>query len=136
MDNILNEEKLNEQLEMNKSEAEELLADQDRMEEFLKRMEEKLDQVPVLGEKIAEVPVLISLIRAYVRKEYREIPVGRIILIVSAFIYLPSPQDLIPDRIPILGLADDILVIIIVWKNVADDVEKYKEWHDAKHVKE
>lgn len=128
MEKKLNDDQLNEQVAKHTAEAEELLADEDRMERFLERLERKLELIPMVGDRLSNVPVLISLVRAYVRKEYRDIPIGSIIAIVSALIYLFSPFDLIPDSIPVLGYSDDIAVIAFVWKMVSDDVEEYKEW--------
>ncbi|MBS4006999.1 MAG: DUF1232 domain-containing protein [Clostridium sp.] len=60
--------------------------------------------------------------------EYRDIPIGSIIAIVSALIYFVSPIDLLPDSIPVLGYVDDTAVVAFVWRMVEDDVEEYKKW--------
>lgn len=40
----------------------------------------------------------------------------------AALIYLVSPLDLIPDITPVIGLSDDIGVIILALKNAADGI--------------
>lgn len=114
--------------ESGKKEAEQLVNDPDKMEVFLQRLEQKLDEVPMVGEKLSMLPVMISMIKAYVKGEYRECPVSTIVAMVAALVYLVSPKDLIKDSIPVLGLADDIAVIYLAWKYVIGDVDAYQKW--------
>lgn len=122
------DEQLSEQISKNSEVAENLLNDEDRMERFLERLEDKLQQVPIVGKKLSNIPVLVSLVRSYVQKDYRDIPIGSIIAIVSALIYFVSPIDLLPDGIPVIGYVDDVAVFAFVWKMVESDVEEYKKW--------
>lgn len=66
-------------------------------------------------------------------------------LIVGALGYLISPLDVIPDTIPIVGLSDDLAVLIFVlrkvWGNVEPEVkqkasEKLCKWFDADEIAE
>lgn len=107
-----------------------LLNNEDKMERFLERLEEKLKMVPVAGEWLANVPMLISLVRSYVKKEYQDIPVGSMVAIVGALLYILSPVDLIPDTVPGAGYLDDAAVIAWAMKMVHGDVEEYKRWKD------
>lgn len=125
-------EQLSVQISNRAEEAEKLLKDEDRMERFLERLENKLKKIPVVGKKLSNVPMLVSLVRAYVKKDYQDIPIGSIIAIVCALIYFVSPIDLIPDSIPILGYVDDVAVIAFVWRMVEDDVEEYRKWQVEK----
>ncbi len=124
------DEQLSEQISKNSDAAEKLLKDEDRIERFLERLEHKLKKLPVVGKKLSNVPMLVSLVRAYVQKDYQDIPIGSIIAIVSALIYFVSPIDLLPDSIPVLGYADDAAVFAFVWNMVEDDVEEYKKWQE------
>lgn len=128
MNTIMNEKMAVEQLENNYEEAEMLIEDADRMENFLQRLEEKIKIIPKFGERLANIPILASLIRKYVNKEYTQIPIGTIMAIVGALIYFVSPLDIIPDSIPILGYFDDAAVVAVCWKMVESDVEEYLEW--------
>ncbi len=124
----ISEEVIENELNKNSSEAEELLKDQDKLERFLERLERKLQKIPAIGSGLSSVPILISLVRSYIKKEYTDIPIGSIIAIVGALIYLFNHFDLIPDSIPVLGLADDAAVVAAALKLVKDDVDEYKEW--------
>lgn len=66
-------------------------------------------------------------------------------IIIGALGYMISPLDVIPDAIPIVGLTDDLAVLIYVLKKVWTDVEpeikeKAKErlakWFDEDEIKE
>jgi uncharacterized membrane protein YkvA (DUF1232 family) len=131
MENKFTDEMLESQISKNTKEAEELLKDEDRMERFLERLERKLEKVPVVGKQLSNIPMLVSLVRSYIRKDYRDVPLGSIIAIVSALIYFLSPIDLLPDSIPALGYVDDAAVFAFVWKMVADDIEEYRKWQEA-----
>ena len=111
-------------------EAKELLNDTERVESLLQKLEKKLETLPVIGEGLAVVPVMASLVRNYIRKEYTDIPVGSVIAIIAAFLYLISPIDLIPDVAGPIGYVDDALVVAACWKLVGSDVKKYEKWRD------
>ena len=120
-----------EELEKRYSKAEKLLKDEEKTEKFLKRLEEKLLVIPAVGKTLAMAPTFISLVRSYIRKEYTEIPLGSIIAILSALIYIFAPIDAIPDSIPGAGLLDDALVLNVCLKLVRSDVDEYIAWRDG-----
>ena len=47
--------------------------------------------------------------------------------IAGALAYVVLPLDVIPDFIPGIGFLDDIFVVSIVIKSLADEVARYKE---------
>ena len=77
---------------------------------------------------------MISLVRSYVKKEYTEIPLGSIVGIISALIYILSPVDLVPDTVPGAGYIDDAAVLIVCLKaGVEDDIKDYQKWRNEHH---
>ena len=126
--NEMNEEQAEEELKKGYDKAKKLLEDTDKIEVFLQKIEKKLKVIPKVGETFAIVPTMISLIRNYVKKEYTEIPLGTIIAILSALIYIISPIDFVPDAIPGAGYIDDALVIGACLKLVGSDVDDYEKW--------
>ena len=123
------------ELERGKGKAIRILNDEDKAERFLQRLEKKLRSVPVAGNTLAAVPVLLSLFRSFVKREYRDIPIGSLVAITSALVYFLSPIDIIPDVLPGIGLVDDALVVTTCLKLVQSDVDEYLAWR-KEHGKE
>ena len=66
-------------------------------------------------------------------------------IIIGALGYLISPLDVVPDAIPIVGLGDDLGVLVYVlqkvWGDVNDDVkakarERLTKWFDEDEITE
>ncbi|MBB6481814.1 YkvA family protein [Spirochaeta isovalerica] len=113
-----------------KSEAEEILGDKKETEKILNKSMSaafKLRSGP-LAQVWEDLQLLFALMKDYTSGRYREIPVGSIVVILGALIYLVNPIDLIPDIIPVLGNVDDVLIIGLVLSQVHADLQSYKEW--------
>lgn len=111
-------------------EAEALLKDKDKLERMLQKLEKKLNTIPLVGTSLSYVPLMISLVRAYIKGEYEEIPVASIISVIVALIYVLSPVDVIPDPIPGIGYIDDGVVVAGCLALVKTDLIDYKEWRE------
>jgi len=66
-------------------------------------------------------------------------------VIIGALGYLISPLDVVPDAIPIVGLSDDLAVLLYVLKTVWTDIdpsikqrskEKLSQWFDEDEISE
>jgi uncharacterized membrane protein YkvA (DUF1232 family) len=68
------------------------------------------------------------LIRAYALGTYREIPIKNLVLIVAALLYFINPLDLVPDLIPVTGLADDFAILLWIFKTVSGEIDKFISW--------
>lgn len=129
--NKITEEEAKIEYEKGCKEAKKLLKDPDKLEIFLQKVEKKLKVIPVVGDTFSIVPAMISLVRSYIRKEYTEIPLGTIVGIISALIYIFSPIDLIPDPVPGVGYLDDASVLLVCLKAGAkDDIKDYQKWRE------
>ena len=42
--------------------------------------------------------------------------------------YLDQGQDLIPDRVPLLGLLDDVLLLELAWPAIASEADDYRDF--------
>lgn len=118
-------------LEQGYGEAEDILKDEKKLEHFLDRLSKKLKIIPYTGEKLAKVPILASMVIAYCKGEYKDVPMGSMIAIVSALLYFISPLDIIPDSIPVVGYSDDFAVLVLCLKMVESDVDDYIAWRDG-----
>ncbi|MGT2742193.1 YkvA family protein [Streptococcus plurextorum] len=110
------------------AEAAQLLADSDKMEEFLQGVELKLKKVPFAGENLAVVPGMISLIRSYIKRDYQEVPKGVLLATVGALIYFFSPVDALPDFLLGPGLLDDAFVLGACLKLIKSDLSDFRDW--------
>ena len=131
----MDEEEAKKELEKGYQEAEELLDNQDKMEDFLRKIEVKLNEIPVAGKSLSKVPLLVSLLKSYWKKEYKDIPVKSIIAIISALLYWLLPADVIPDMIPGIGYIDDASVLAFCLKLINDDLKDYEKWREEKEEK-
>ena len=126
------EEEATYELEKGYKKAEKILDNEDKMERFLNRLENKLKKVPVAGDALSMIPVMISMLRSYFKKEYKDIPLGTLIALISGLLYWLTPADAIPDFLPVIGYIDDATVIGVCLKLINDDLKDYKKWRDKK----
>jgi uncharacterized membrane protein YkvA (DUF1232 family) len=71
---------------------------------------------------------LRRMVRAYKQGDYREVPWRSVTLVIATLLYFVSPLDFIPDVLPILGLTDDIALIIWVSNSIKSDIENFRSW--------
>jgi uncharacterized membrane protein YkvA (DUF1232 family) len=87
-------------------------------------------------EKFAqEIKLFFSIIKDYVNGTYKELPWTTIAGTLGSLLYVFSPIDLVPDIIPIAGLADDAVVFGICLAGINNDLQKYKLWKEQNTVK-
>jgi uncharacterized membrane protein YkvA (DUF1232 family) len=81
---------------------------------------------PSMGERAGAVP---RMVRATFSGEYVGVSKGRLMLMLAAAGYLVSPLDLIPEAVlPIVGLADDALVLSWLATRLVEETEAFLEW--------
>lgn len=81
-----------------------------------------------------DILLFIQIVKAYVTKEYREIPTGSIIAIFAALIYFLSPIDIIFDYIPGVGYVDDMFIIGLLLKQLDSDLQNFRTWKENKNL--
>ena len=126
----MNEEVALLELRKGYDDAEKLLQSRDKVEEFLQKLESKMKTFPAIGEALSNIPIMVSLVRSYIRKEYTEMPIGTIVAVLSALIYVLSPFDLVIDGIPVLGQLDDAAVVLACLQLVESDLKEYAKWRE------
>ena len=71
---------------------------------------------------------MLRLIRAYSRREYRNVSMQNLVMIVGAIIYVLNPFDLIPDWIAGLGFADDAVVLAFAVRQTRQTLDDFMTW--------
>lgn len=80
---------------------------------------------------LPKLNLFLRMIRAYASGEYKELPTTALIKIVAAVVYFVMVIDFIPDFIPVLGFADDLAVILWVYKSIDDQMLQFQEWENS-----
>jgi uncharacterized membrane protein YkvA (DUF1232 family) len=83
-----------------------------------------------------KLKTMLRMLRAYISGEYREIPWRSLLLIIGSLVYFLMPLDLIPDFIPMTGLADDISLIFLVFGSIGDDIDAFIEYEQTGNLKD
>ncbi|MFL6079293.1 MAG: YkvA family protein [Ornithinibacter sp.] len=84
---------------------------------------------PSIGERAGAVP---RMVRATLSGDYVGVSKGRLLMMLAAAGYLVSPLDLIPEAVlPIVGLADDALVLSWLATRLVEETEAFLEWEKA-----
>jgi uncharacterized membrane protein YkvA (DUF1232 family) len=95
--------------------------------------------------KRAGAKLVYSALVLYYMLQSKNVTVKEKAIIIGALGYLISPLDVLPDAIPIVGLSDDLSVLVYViskvWGDVPEDVkikaqEKLADWFDEDEVAE
>lgn len=75
-----------------------------------------------------QLGIVARLLKAYASGEYRQLPWKTLIRVIAVLIYFVSPIDILPDFLPIIGLTDDIALMLWLFSAVQDDIEKFRQW--------
>ena len=71
---------------------------------------------------------LMRMAKAYIEGQYRKIPSETAFRIIGGLIYFVWILDFIPDFFPIIGLADDLAVIVWVYNGINHELEDFERW--------
>lgn len=77
---------------------------------------------------IEDVKLFFLMLKDFVTRKYKDVPVGTIMAIACSLLYVLSPIDIIPDFIPGVGYIDDAGIIALCLSFVKNDLDKYKEF--------
>ena len=124
------ERKLVNSLKANMEGAKAYLDDDVKMEKLFQDFEKKLALIPRIGNKASDIAVLMSMIRAYAKKQYTDVSVTTILLAIAALVYVVNPFDLIPDYMIGAGQLDDAAALLLVLQAIHMDLDKYKKWQE------
>lgn len=95
---------------------------------------EFLEKISKIAKRAGAKLVYIALVLYYTLQSDK-VALKDKAIIVGALGYLVSPLDVIPDAIPIVGLGDDLAVLIYVIGKIGNVSEEIKEKAKAKLTK-
>lgn len=95
------------------------------VEEAIQKLEAHSDALRGI---VDDLQLIFRLLRAWAKREYRNISTQTLIILAGAVIYFLMPLDAIPDFIPGVGLMDDVTVIGIAVAAAKNEIEKFREW--------
>ena len=104
--------------------------DPEKLRQLFKEAVKKAPTIPrdSFKDLWAYFQAMLRLIRAYYRREYRNVPVQSLVTIVGAIIYILNPFDLIPDWIAGLGFADDAVILSFAIRQTRQTLDDFMMW--------
>lgn len=104
--------------------------------ELIGGVSSKMSDMDINKQRVAgfidRVKTLIRMLRAYISGDYRQLPWKSLLMILGALIYFMMPLDMIPDFIPVTGLADDISIIFLVFGSINEDIQDFLEYEKTR----
>ncbi len=125
------QEKLEDWIRPYKKQAEDIVNHKASMEDLLIKTDKQLRMIPKYGRKFAYIPELALLLKSYVKGEYRDIPLPRLIFVVAVLVYFVSPVNISLETVPVLGQIDDAILIGLLVNWCSKDINNYMKWLKA-----
>ncbi len=96
---------------------------------------QRYDSVKELTKDVKDqMLVMARMVKAYAKGEYRGISLKGIIGSLAALLYFVAPIDFIPDFL-IVGLVDDVAIIMWVYSNYKKEIDAFLAWEDEKKLR-
>lgn len=115
--------------------AKDTLTENEKVKGLITEVKSKVDKISTDSEErstfIYQLQVIVRMVRAHINGTYRAFSATTMLTLVFTLVYFITPVDMIPDFIPALGFTDDISLVYFVFKNLADDIAKFRLWEDA-----
>lgn len=92
------------------------------------KIDKIFEHVKSLAKYKDEIALVFSMLKDYVKGDYKQVPWRTIAVLVGSLAYVVAPLDLIPDVIPIIGWSDDCLALAGALSFAKIDLEAYKVW--------
>ncbi len=128
---VINLEKAQQLLDNGIDKAKELLGNKEEITKVMKQVQDKINETPLLGQAVADLPLLVDMVKSYITKEYDVVSPKVIATGVSAFLYLLTKKDFVKDNIPVLGLLDDIAVMVLAINFIGPELRDFAAWKET-----
>jgi len=81
-----------------------------------------------ISEVKSQLQLMLRFIKAYAKGEYRDVAARSMATIVGVLVYFISPLDVIPDVLPIIGIADDVALVVWLFNVLEKEIAKFSDW--------
>lgn len=116
--------------------AEKIISNTEKTSKLINDAMEKVNKIskgPV-EEVWGSLIIFFNLITDWLKGNYKNVPLGSLIMILASIIYFLTPFDIIPDFIVGLGYIDDMAVISYTFRQLQTDIDKYLVWKSIKDI--
>jgi uncharacterized membrane protein YkvA (DUF1232 family) len=96
----------------------------------------KKDNAPVFAVIKDKINLTFRMLKFYFKGEYKSLSVDTLLKILAGVIYFVFLVDFIPDFLPGVGLADDVVVLTWVINSLGMELNKFEVWEAQKLVNE
>ncbi len=105
----------------------------EQISDLLAQLQEKLKGLPgTVSTAFNNVPLMVEMVKCYITREYTEVSPKVIVSLVAAFLYLVKQNDIIPDDVPIVGLADDLAVATVAMAINEPELAAFAAWKEQR----
>lgn len=119
---IINEFKKGKWLEK----AKQYLVSPEKAKELLKRMTSYINKEGLSSVR-SDLELMCSYVKDVISGKYKDYDTAKIGIVIAALLYVVSPIDLIPDVIPVVGLTDDVSVVLWALSQLKEELDAYKK---------
>ena len=114
--------------------AKKIVSDPERMEKLAEESFALLKGEGKMAEVRREGLLLWKLAKDTVTGRYRGLKKRNLPPIVAGLMYLVNPMDIVPDFIFAVGFADDVAVLMYVFKKLDKEIKAYEAWRDEEEA--
>lgn len=112
-----------------KKKASSILNDNERLKALLKRAKEKAAENNTKLKGVwSDFQTLLRFLKAWRRRDYREISWRALLYSAAAVLYFVNPFDIVPDIVPLTGFVDDFAVITFALNAIQKDLLEFRKW--------
>jgi len=95
-----------------------------------------LSHSDVLSAVWRDLRTMMRLVLRWANRSYQRVSWTPLVLIVGALIYFVVPVDVLPDTLGAIGFVDDVTVISTVVGRVRHELERFRDWEQARALSE